>query len=345
MFDKKIDAYLILSQVNRFYFSGFESSFGCVILTKDKKYLLTDFRYETVAKQKDLGFEVVIVSASGLYETVFKLLSETGGIKSIGYEDEYVSVAEFKRIKDALTGFTLKPASEIITALRAVKTTEQLDNVINAQRIAEKALSKVIPRIKVGVTEREIAAELEYEMMLLGSDGPSFDTVVAFAENTACPHHKTSDKKLEKNDLILIDFGATVNGYHSDMTRTFCLGEPRSELKDMYNVVYDALSYALKFLRAGMTEREADSLAREYIKANGYDKEFGHSLGHGVGLEIHEAPYLRESGDNVLTENMVVTVEPGVYVEGLGGVRLEDTVIITADGNVNITNFDKNINI
>lgn len=344
MNEKKLDAVVILSDTDRYYFTGFESSFGCVILSASQKVFITDFRYESAARAAVTDFELVTVTAGNLYSTVAAYLAKIGA-KNVGYEDEYLSVAEFKRLKTALDGFSLKPASALIATKRLIKSADEISCISTAQAIAEKALTKILPLIKPGVTERDVAAELMFEMLRGGSEGAAFETIVAFGENAACPHHKVSDKKLEKNELILIDFGAKYRGYCSDMTRTFCLGEPNAELKSVYSAVLDAQKYALKNIRAGMTGREADSLAREFLRANGYGKEFGHSLGHGVGLQIHEQPRLGENNDTVLEAGMVVTVEPGVYIDGLGGVRIEDMIVIEQDGNLNLTHFNKNLNI
>lgn len=344
MFDKKIDAYLITSSANRYYFTGIDTSFGFAILTENEKIFFTDFRYESYARKELTDFKVNIVKYAELYESVKNELKRLD-VKHVGYEENAVTVGEFKDIKNALSDFILKPSSDILSTKRAVKTEAEIAKIENSQRIAEKALAKVIPLIKPGVTEREISAELTFEMIKSGADTLAFENIVSFGENSANPHHHPSDKKLDKNELILIDFGARSGGYCSDMTRTFTLGNPQDELKTIHGIVSEAQAYALKHIKAGMTGREADSLAREYIRANGYGKEFGHSLGHGVGVEIHEEPRLSEKSDQILVPGMVVTVEPGIYIDGLGGVRIEDLVVVKEDGVLNLTNFNKNLNI
>lgn len=344
LFDnKKIDAYMFLSEDNRFYFTHFDTSFGCILVNEKEKYFLTDFRYENAARQMCPDFNIVVVGYSDLYSKVCEILKRMNA-KYVGYEDDYITVAEFKNIKSALSDFTLKPASETIARMRAVKTEEELELIAAAENITQKALSKVIPLIKVGITEKEVSAEILFEMIRCGAQSLAFDNIVAFGENSAQPHHKSGNKKLEKNDLILIDIGCKANGYCSDMTRTFTLGEPNSQLISLHSIVAEAQSYALKNIRAGMTCHEADSLAREYLAANGYTKEFGHSLGHGVGINVHEMPRVAKGNSQVLEENMVISVEPGVYIDGLGGVRIEDLVIVKKDGVVNLTPFNKNLN-
>lgn len=342
MFNSDIDAYLIHSAANRNYFTGIETSFGLAILSETEKIFFTDFRYENYAKSNLKDYTVIIVKFSDMYQSVANELKRLN-VKTVGYEENYITVGEFEDIRSNLSDFNLMPASRILAQRRMVKTEEEILKIETSQRIAEKALTKIIPLIKPGVTEREISAELTFAMIQLGADTLAFDNIVSFGENSANPHHHPSDKKLDKNDLILIDFGARKNGYCSDMTRTFTLGNPHDELKAIHGIVAEAQAYALKHIKAGITGKEADSLAREYIRANGYAKEFGHSLGHGVGIEIHEEPRLGESSDTVLVSGMVVTVEPGIYIESLGGVRIEDLVVVREDGVLNLTNFNKNL--
>lgn len=344
MFDNNIDTLLVLSQVNRFYFSKVETSFGCVILHEDKKLFLTDFRYYSYVLKELSDWEVILTTGDNFYEDISSELTRINA-ECVGFEDRSLSVDEFGRLKSACSAFHFEPASAYIAAKRAIKTEEEIQKIAAAQFAAQKALSKVIPLIKPGITEKEVAANLVYEMQMLGAEGASFETIVAFADGSAVPHHKTSKRKLEKNDIVLIDMGARLDGYCSDMTRTFCVGTPKEELIKIHKIVLEAQEYALANIKAGITGHEADSYAREYITSHGYGKQFGHSLGHGVGLEIHEFPRLKQMSDVVLEPNMIVTIEPGIYVDGLGGVRIEDLAIVKEDGLLNLTNFDKNINL
>lgn len=344
MFDGNIDTLVVLSSVNRYYFSKVRTSFGCVILHEEEKVFLTDFRYYGYVSKSLSGWKVVLTTASELYRCISDRLTELNA-EVVGYEDEALSVRDFNRLTSACGAFRFEPASSLIAAKRAVKTEEEIRKLAAAQVIAQKALTKVVSNMRTGVTEREVAADLMYEMQILGAEDYAFETIVAFGDGGAEPHHRTGKRKLEKSDMVLIDMGAKVDGYRSDMTRTFCMGQPRPELAKMHKIALEAQEYALANIRAGMTGHEADSFAREYIIAHGYGKEFGHSLGHGVGLAIHESPTLGKGSEDVLLPNMVVTVEPGIYVEGLGGVRIEDLVVIKEDGVLNLTNFDKNINL
>lgn len=339
---EKIDTYVLLTPVNRYYFTKTDTSFGCVILTVNEKIFLTDFRYESYARKNLPDWEVVCIKGNGLYAVIGEYLTKLNA-KVVGYEDE-ISISSYLLLKGCYNAEFVS-ASKELREKRSVKTEDEIKKIANAQVIAQKSLQSVVPLIKVGVTERDIAAELLYSMQKLGAENYSFETIVAFGENSAVPHHRTGNKKLEKNDLILIDMGAKADGYCSDMTRTFCLGEPKDELKKIHSIVLESQLYALENIRAGITGKEADSFAREYITSKGYGEYFGHSLGHGVGVEIHEFPRLSSLSDDILKPNMIVTCEPGIYIEGLGGVRIEDILVVKENGILNLTNFDKNIHL
>ncbi len=341
---EKLDAYLILSEENRYYFTGFYSSFGCVILTEKERYFITDARYAAEARKQVEGFNVITVSPAGLYADVKKILVDMDA-KAIGYEDEYVTVSVYKKIKSEMEDLNLKPASIDVANERVIKSEVEIAKVAEAQSVTQKALQKTLPLIKIGVTEKDVSDEITYQMLSLGAQSLAFENIVAFGANTANPHHHVSLKKLEKNDLITFDIGAKVNGYCGDMTRTFCLGTPSDKLKQIHSIVLEAQQYALKNLKAGITGREAHLLASEYITAHGYGEYFTHSLGHGIGVEVHERPYLSPKADEILRENMITSVEPGIYVDGLGGVRIEDLVVIKDGGIKNLTSFDKSINL
>ena len=335
------DAVIILGASNRFYFTGLETSFGCVLIMPDRKFFYTDFRYELAARNIRSGFEVVITTPEKLYELINDRLREAGA-GNIGFDDNYVTVAEFKEIKKQLKDYSFRSVASEIAELRAVKTDIEIEHIKKAQSITEKALSAVLSLLKPGVTEKDISAELTYRFLKLGADGLAFDNIVAFGENSSDCHHIAGDRKLEKGDVVLFDIGAKANGYCSDMTRTFVFGEPSGKFSEIYGLVLNAQQNVLKYLKAGMSGREADSIARELFRANGYDREFGHSLGHSVGIDIHESPRLSASNYDELPENCVVTVEPGLYLEKFG-VRIEDMVVVKKDGIENLTNFAKSI--
>ncbi len=341
---ENLDAYIIFSEPNRFYYTGFYSSYGCVVLTKGERFFITDARYASEAREKVEGFKVLTVSAQGLYADVKNVLTELNASK-VGFEDEFVTVADYEKIKNEFASFELVSASNDIALERVVKSDIEIAKVTEAQSVTQKALLKTLPLLKVGVTEKEISNEITYQMLSLGAEALAFENIVAFGVNTANPHHHCTDKKLEKNDLITFDIGAKVNGYCGDMTRTFSIGNPAQNLRQIHTIVLEAQQYALQNLKAGITGREAHLLASEYITAHGYGSEFTHSLGHGIGVEVHERPHLSIRSNEVLKENMITSVEPGIYVDGLGGVRIEDLVVIKEGGIQNITSFDKNINL
>lgn len=335
------DAFVFMSESNRFYFTRFESSFGAVVLSRDERIFITDFRYETEARQNAADFEIIISTFAEFYGRIAETLAKLGA-KTVGYE-ESMSVGEFREFKEALKAFKLRPADAVIEAKRAIKTEEEIGFIKRAQAIAESALKKAISAAKPGMTERELMAEINYNMVVGGADKYSFETITAFGANSAQPHHHPSDVKLERDDLILVDMGAKYRGYCSDMTRTFCLGDPGEKLAKVYEIVKSAQEYAIQNIKAGMTCNDADALAREYITANGYGDCFGHSFGHGVGIDIHEFPRVGSGTEIVLQPNMVITAEPGIYVPELGGVRIEDMLVVKQDGVEDITSYDKKL--
>ena len=339
----KIDAFVFIDESNRFYFTRFETSFGAVVLSRGKNVFITDFRYEAEAREHVEDFDIVITTYKDFYAKIAETLTALGA-KSVGF-GEKIYIDEYNELKTALAGFKLKPSEAAVEAVRAIKTEEEISLIKTAQQIAEGALKRAISHAKVGMTERELMAEINYEMIIGGAEKYSFETIVAFGANSAQPHHHPSDKKLDKNELILVDMGAKYKGYCSDMTRTFCLGNAGAQLTEVYNIVKEAQEYAIKNIKAGMTCHDADALAREYITSNGYGDNFGHSFGHGVGIDIHEFPRVGSSSQTVLQPNMIITAEPGIYVQGLGGVRIEDMLVVKEDGVVNLTAYDKNLNV
>ena len=337
-------ALVLFDEKNRFYYTSFLSSFGCVIVCENKKYFITDKRYVTDAAKQSVGCEVIPLGEDGLYADVKKLL-EALNVKKVGYESKTLSVAEFNRLRETLAGYEFEPADDEIADAQVIKRQEAIDNIAKAEWIPQQALLTVIPKIKPGVTEKTVAAEIVYQMMLLGAECPSFDSIVCFGANSACPHHKPGDDKLEKNDIILIDIGAKYHGYCGDLTRTFCIGKPSPEFERMHRTVKAAQEFALERIKAGVSCRYVDTIVREYFAANGFKNEFTHSLGHGVGVNIHERPFMGPRSTETLQENMLVTVEPGVYIEGVGGVRIEDLVVVKEEGIENLATLaNKNIN-
>lgn len=337
-------ALVLFNEANRFYYTSFASSFGCVIVLDDIKIFITDLRYATDAEKACKDCNVVTLSGNGLYEDI-KIQLRALNVTKIGYESKSLSVDQFQQLKNALPEFEFSPADEEIALTQSVKNREEIDNIAKAEWITQKALINTYPKIKPGITEKTVSAEITYQMLLLGAESSAFDNIVCFGANSACPHHKPSDTRLDKNDIILIDIGAKYHGYCGDMTRSFCIGKPSADIERMHRTVKAAQEFALERIKAGLSCRYVDTIVREYLAANGYKDEFTHSLGHGVGVNIHEHPFLSQKSNEVLKENMLVTIEPGVYIEGIGGIRIEDLVLVKEDGIENLTTLaNKNIN-
>lgn len=340
---KRVDSVLITSDVNRRYFTGMKSSAGALLAFHGKAYLLIDFRYIEKARETVTAAEVI--EAKKLYPQIAKLLLAHGA-KNLAIEAQNVTVSQLNKIKKQLKGFDIidtDALSNAVNSLRMTKDDEELACIQKAQEIAESAFDSILGFIKEGVTEREIAHELERLMMANGAEGISFETIALAGENTSMPHGVPSDKKVQQGEFVLMDFGAVYNGYHSDMTRTVCVGQPTEEMAEVYGIVLKAQQAAIEAARPGMTGQELDLIARSIIDDAGYGEYFGHSLGHGVGLDIHELPNAAPYYKKNLEPNAVVTVEPGIYIAGKFGVRIEDFVILTENGCINLTKCAKNI--
>lgn len=340
---KRINSVLITSDVNRRYFTGMKSSAGAILAFRGKAYLLIDFRYIEKARETVTAAEVI--EAKKLYPQIAKLLLSHGA-KNMAIEAQDVTVSRLNKMKKMLKGFDIidtDTLSNAVNDLRMSKDNDEIACITKAQEIAEAAFDGILDFIREGVTEREIAHELERLMMANGAEGISFETIALAGENTSMPHGVPSDKKVRQGEFVLMDFGAVYNGYHSDMTRTVCVGKPTDEMAKIYGIVLKAQQSAIEAAHAGMNGQELDLIARSIIDEAGYGKFFGHALGHGVGLDIHElpnaAPYYKKS----LNTNSVVTVEPGIYIAGKFGVRIEDFVILTENGCINLTKSAKNI--
>lgn len=341
----KCECALITSDINRRYFTGMKSSAGTLVVFPERAYLIIDFRYIEKARKTAVGCEVVLQrSGGGLYGQINELCRKQG-VSRVSLEADTVTLAEAELLSEKLDCITdcSGVLSELIGEIRVIKTPEQIEKITAAQRIAERGFEHMLGFIREGVTEREIQLELDYFMLKNGAEGLSFDTIALSGANTSLPHGTPSDKKVRRGEFVLMDFGATVDGWHSDMTRTVCVGEPSEKMREVYGIVAEAQTAALGALKAGMTGAELDGIAREIIARRGYGDCFGHSLGHGVGMEIHEAPTASSSCDNIFEDGMIVTVEPGIYIEGEFGVRIEDFAVVREGGCENITRADKSL--
>lgn len=328
--DYGIDALLVTNMYNVRYLANFTGTTGLVVITKEKAYFVTDFRYTEQAAEQAQGFE--IVKNEGLiYEEVARIVKEDG-INKIGFEEENITFSTYKTI-DELIKCDLVPVTGLVEKLREVKSEEEIETIKQAVQIAEKAYDYILGFVKPGVTEIQVANELDFYMRKEGASGVSFDTIVASGVRSAMPHGVASEKVIEEGDMVTIDFGCYYQGYVSDMTRTFAVGDPGEQLKEIYEIVYQANKKVNEVAKAGITGAELDAVARDYITEHGYGDKFGHTTGHGIGLEVHEGPALSYRNENKLVVNNVVTNEPGIYIPGLGGVRIEDDLVIKENGN------------
>lgn len=338
----EFDAVLIISPENRFYFTGFQSTEGYFVATKDKQIHFLDGRYIVDANVRpvDKNVENKLITNNAFAEIYDFLISNR--VKRVAVEDDYLNIRQFNEIESVFESIEIVHLGEAVNDLRVIKQDYEIEQIMKAQFYTDSAYSKIFKYLKKGVTEKDIALELDFEMRRAGASGIAFDTIVAFGENSAKPHATPSLRKLKKGDVVLMDFGAKFGSYCSDMTRTVAFGDVPKQLKEIYKIVCEAQEYAFSNIKAGLTCKEADSFARDFIIANGYGDNFNHSLGHGVGICIHEKPTLSKKSDTVLQENMVITVEPGIYVEGLGGVRIENMGIVKKNELINITKSKNN---
>lgn len=326
----KIDALVVSSPANVRYLTGFTGSNGLLLLTAEKPVFYTDPRYTTQAAA-EVDAKSVTVRGPLMPAAVQEIKKRK--LKRIGFERGAVTYDAWALMKDELPAQSnLRPVGGVIEALRAVKSSEEIAKIRRSVATASEAFARTLKQVRVGLRELDVAAELDYQMRRLGADGPSFDTIVAAGARTALPHARPTAAKLEANQLLLIDMGASRDGYASDMTRMAHFGAPGARVKDMYAAVLEAQRAAVQAVRAGAAGGDVDAAARKVLKKHNLDKAFVHSTGHGLGLEIHEPPRLGQKEKARLDAGMVVTIEPGVYVEGFGGIRIEDTVLVTKTG-------------
>ena len=324
-----LDAVLVTRQVNVAYLTGFTGSNGQLLSVPGGGVFLTDSRYEEQARQEVPDLRRVIYP-----QKLAPALAEAAaaeGVRRIGFEAGGMTYRTWTELS-GLEGIELQAIEDEVDGLRWAKDAEEIGFLERAQEVTDAAFDRVIGKLVEGVTEGQVSFELDLSMREIGAERVGFDTIVAFGENAAEPHHRPSDRPLRRGDMVKMDFGCVVEGYHSDMTRTVAFGEPEHRLREIHEVVLRAQLAGIGAVRSGITGEEADRAARSVIEAAGLGDRFGHSLGHGVGLEIHEGPSLRRGSRDVLPDGAVVTVEPGVYVPGLGGIRIEDAVVVGPGG-------------
>lgn len=330
------EAFFITSPENLYYFSGFTGGEGALFISPDEKLLFTDSRYTVQAKLEAEDFEIFDVAETPL----MKFLK--GKREPIGFEDGFCTFSEFLRMKKQAPEVTLVPATEDIRCIRMIKTDAEIALIEKAAEIADDAFSYILPRIQAGKTEKEIALDLEFFMRKNGAEGTSFETISASGVRSSMPHGVASDKVLETGDFLTLDFGCKYKGYCSDMTRTVVLGKASEKQKEIYGTVLSAQLAAMEKICAGVKTKDVDEIARNLINEK-YKGCFGHGLGHSLGLEVHEKPSLSPKSEDVLEENMLMTVEPGIYIDGFGGVRIEDLVVVKKDGYKNLVHSPKEL--
>jgi Xaa-Pro aminopeptidase len=328
---EKIDGILITSAANRLYMSGFSGSTGYVLISSKHAALITDFRYIDQAKEECPDYEVVD-NKRKMNEALLQKVKEFG-IHRLGFEKAHMSYAQYETLSYILQGIELIPTDGLVEELRMIKDEGEIAIIRKAVEIADQTFSHILSFIRPGVREIDIAIEMEFFMRKLGASGPSFDTIVASGVRSALPHGRASDKVIQEGELVTLDFGAVYKGYVSDLTRTVAVGEVSSKLKEIYDICLKAQLAGVEKIRSGMTGKEADAICRDIIAAEGYGEAFGHSTGHGIGLDVHEGPGLSSVSETILKPGMIVTVEPGIYLSGIGGVRIEDDILITDSGN------------
>ena len=336
-------AIIISSPENRRYFTGFPSSDGFLVVTPLEAIFFTDSRYIEAAKNAEKHFKARLLTRAS--KEILGYLQENN-ITSVFLERERLTVAEFenfKRIFKPVRVVASKSVEKKINALRRTKSKEEVENIKKAQKIAEDAFNDVLSFIKPGVTEREIALHLDFYMLSHGAEALSFETIAVAGKKTSMPHGVPDENVVCDGDFVTMDFGAVVNGYHSDMTRTVAVGNVSPEQKKVYEIVLQAQLCALEKLKCGVSCKDADAAARDIITSAGYGEYFGHGTGHGVGIEIHESPSLSPRSEEILKMNDIVTVEPGIYLPGKFGVRIEDMARITKKGYENLTDAPKEL--
>lgn len=354
---RNLDGVLITSSANMRYCSGFRGE-GIVYLAREQRLVLTDSRYTIAAREECPSFEVIEYRGN-IWESWIQILSERTGSSvmpelRIGFEDEWMTVKAYRTLeallkKEDMPGLSLVPLHKKLDSLRRIKAEDEWKDIEKAEKIGDYAFEKVLEKIRAcmvegtKMTEKQVAAWIEFYMKEMGADGTSFDTIAASGIHSSMPHAIPTDKVLEEGDCLTMDFGCKVNGYCSDMTRTILIGRADERQREVYRVVLQAQKAALAAIRPGMKGCEVDAVARNIIAEAGYGECFGHSLGHSVGLEIHESPCFSSKDETVLEPGMVITVEPGIYIEGAFGVRIEDVVVITENGCRNITKSPKEL--
>lgn len=340
MKEKGIEALLVTSPYNLRYISNFTGTTGLCVITVDKAYFVTDFRYTEQVATQAVGFQI-ITNVGPIFDEVAKLLDKNK-IQTLGFEEDFVTYSTFELLEKIIPS-ELIPVKGLIEELREVKDETEIETIKKACSISDAAFKFILGEIKPGMSEIEVANLLDFHMRGLGATGVSFETIVASGIRSAMPHGVASHKKIETGDFVTIDFGCYYEGYVSDMTRTIAVGTPNEKLKEIYAITLEAQLKVIDAAKPGMSGVQLDAVARDHIASYGYGEAFGHSTGHGIGLEIHEGPNVSKLAEKLFVPGNVITNEPGIYLPGFGGVRIEDDLVITKNGNEVITHSPKEL--
>lgn len=338
---ERIDSFLVTSPYNLRYLTNFTGTTGLAVITLERAFFVTDFRYTEQAAVQAKGYEIV-KNNGPIFEEVAKICQQEE-LTALAFEENFVSFAEYANLEELIEETPLIPISGMIETLREIKDQSELTLIKKACQIADQGFNYILNQIKPGMTEIDVANQLDFYMRSLGATSVSFDTIVASGVRSAMPHGVASQKVIEKGDLITLDFGCYYEGYVSDMTRTFALGDPGAKLKEIHQIVLEAQLKVIEAAKPGMSGIELDAVARDYIASFGYGDAFGHSTGHGIGLEIHEGPNVSFKAPKLFVAGNIITDEPGIYLPGIGGVRIEDDLLITATGNEVLTHSPKEL--
>jgi Xaa-Pro aminopeptidase len=338
-----LDGLLLTGLSNIRYLTGFSGSSALLVVSPRDVVLITDFRYQTQVADEVGDLARIAIEPSSLWTGLWQQLAALAGVKVVGFETAHIQHRDFQRLVEAGARWQWRPTVDLVETLRERKDGTEIARIQDAAGVATRALERTLPQVRVGMSELAVAGVLEKALRDEGSEGFPFPSIVAGGPRAALPHARSSSRALESGDFLLMDFGAEVAGYCSDVTRTVVVGRASAEQREVYDVVRVANERAAQGVRAGMTGRDADAIARHYIERAGFGEQFGHSLGHGIGLEVHESPRLSRTAEGTLPEGAVVTIEPGVYRPGWGGVRIEDDVVLGPDGPHILTEFPREL--
>jgi Xaa-Pro aminopeptidase len=340
LIQNKIDALIVSKPENRRYLSGFTGTAANLMIDHQNAYIYTDFRYIDQAKDQCPDFKVIKIG-DDYYQKLFQSLQQAGATQ-VGFETDFVTYESYSKLAAELSGIKLVAVKNITEDLRMIKNQDELQLIKKAVEIADQGWAEIIKQVKPGMTEEEVSLELEFSMRRLGAENRAFDFIVASGSRGALPHGVATNKAIQSGEIVTIDFGAVYQGYHSDITRNFILGQPDQKQLDIYNIVLEAQLTAIDVVKPGIPASVIDLAARNVIERYGYGEYFGHGTGHGVGLAIHEGPRVSFQSEVILQPGMLITIEPGIYLPGWGGVRIEDIVLVTENGYRILTQTPKN---